>query len=328
MRIGSHELATRALLAPMAGVTDRPFRLLCRKLGAGLAVSEMLSANPRLRDTVKSRRRADHAGEPGPVAVQLAGADPTLLAEAARRAVDEGAQFVDLNMGCPAKKVCNAWCGSALLRDEALVARIVTAVVAAVDVPVTLKIRTGWDRANRNAVAVARIAEAAGIQALAVHGRTRADGFRGTAEYATVARVKAAVTIPVIANGDITTPEQARAVLERTGADAVMIGRAAQGRPWVFREIDHYLRTGCKVAPPGPAAVSAILTEHLERLYAFYGEYTGVRVARRHVGWYVRHHPDGQALRARVNGTERAREQLALVKDHFAACADGWTRAA
>ncbi len=239
----------------MAGVTDRPFRRLCRALGAGLAVCEMLSADPRLRDTAKSRRRADHAGEPGPVAVQLAGADPVQLAEAARRAVDEGAGIIDLNMGCPAKKVCNAWCGSALLRDEALVGRILTAVVAAVDVPVTLKIRTGWDRTHRNAVTLARIAEAAGVQALAVHGRTRADAFQGAAEYDTIARVKAAVAVPVIANGDITSPEQARAVLEHTGADAVMIGRAALGRPWIFREIDHYLRTGR--TPPPPAAAQA-----------------------------------------------------------------------
>ncbi len=328
MRIGAHQLESRVLLAPMAGVTDRPFRRLCRALGAGLAVSEMISANPRLRDTVKSRRRADHRGEPGPVAVQLAGADPALLAEAARHAVDGGAEIVDLNMGCPAKKVCNAWCGSALLRDEALVARILEAVTGAVAVPVTLKIRTGWDRTRRNAVAVARIAEAAGVRALAVHGRTRADAFRGEAEYETIAEVKEAVSIPVIANGDIDGPQRAREVLARTGADAVMIGRAAQGRPWIFREIDHYLRTGRVPAPPAPAEVGAILAEHLERLYGFYGEYTGVRVARRHIGWYVRHHPDGAALRVRVNRAERAAEQLALVREHFAARPDGWTRAA
>lgn len=328
MRIGPYQLASRTLLAPMAGVTDRPFRRLCRTFGAGLAVSEMISADPRLRDTAKSRRRADHADEAGPVVVQLTGADPTMLAEAARRAVDEGAEIVDLNMGCPTRKVCSAWCGSALLRDEALVGRILAAVVAAAGVPVTLKIRTGWDRSRRNAVAIARIAEAAGVQALAVHGRTRADAFRGEAEYRTIARVKVAVAIPVIANGDITTPERARSVLECTGADAVMIGRAAQGRPWIFREIDHYLRTGRTAPPPDPAEVGAILTAHLEQLYAFYGEYTGVRVARRHIGWYVRRHPGGAALRALVNRAGHAVEQLALVTEHFAARSDEWARAA
>jgi tRNA-dihydrouridine synthase B len=286
MRIGPYELAAPLALAPMAGVTDRPFRLLCRRLGAGLAASEMVTSDVRLWHTPKSRRRMDHAGEPEPRVVQIAGGEPAMLAEAARRNVDDGAQIIDINMGCPAKKVCNRAAGSALLRDEALVAAILDAVVRAVDVPVTLKMRTGWDVANRNGVRIARLAEALGIQALAVHGRTRADHYQGQAEYATIGMIKSAVRIPVFANGDIDSGAKARAVLEETGADAVMIGRAAQGRPWIFREIRHFLTHGTEPAPPVRAEVRDIMLAHLDQLYAFYGEHAGVRVARKHLGWY------------------------------------------
>jgi tRNA-dihydrouridine synthase B len=323
MQIGPYRIDPPLVLAPMAGVTDKPFRLLCKRLGAGLAVSEMTSADPTLWHTRKSLRRMDHAGEPEPVSVQIAGYDPAMLAEAARFNVANGAQLIDINMGCPAKKVCNVWSGSALLQDEPLVARIVKAVVDAVEVPVTLKIRTGWDRDNRNALNIARIAEDAGIAALAVHGRTRADKYEGEAEYATIAAVKAAVRIPVLANGDVCTPQQAKHVLAVTGADAVMIGRGAQGRPWIFREIAHYLATGELLPEPEPAEVAAILLGHLEHLHAFYGEPAGVRIARKHLGWYAKDRPENAAFRQVVNRAETASEQLRLTRDYFAALAGG-----
>jgi tRNA-dihydrouridine synthase B len=323
MRIGPYLIDPPVVLAPMAGVTDKPFRLLCKRLGAGLAVSEMTNADPRLWHTRKSLHRMDHAGEPEPVSVQIAGYDPTMLAEAARFNVANGAQIIDINMGCPAKKVCNVWSGSALLQDEPLVARIVKAVVDAVDVPVTLKIRTGWNRDNRNALNIARIAEDNGIAALSVHGRTRADKYEGEAEYATIAAVKTAIRIPVLANGDVTTPQQARHVLALTGADAVMVGRGAQGRPWIFREISHYLATGELLPEPEPAEVGAILLGHLEHLYAFYGELAGVRIARKHLGWYAKDRPENAAFRQVVNRAESASEQLRLTRDYFAALAAG-----
>jgi tRNA-dihydrouridine synthase B len=307
----------------MAGVTDKPFRLLCKRLGAGLAVSEMTSADPTLWHTRKSLRRMDHAGEPEPVSVQIAGHDPAMLAEAARYNVANGAQIIDINMGCPATKVCNVWSGSALLQDEPLVARIVKAVVDAVEVPVTLKIRTGWDRQNRNALNIARIAQDNGIAALAVHGRTRADKYEGEAEYATIAAVKAAVRIPVLANGDVNTPQQARHVLDATGADALMIGRGAQGRPWIFREVAHYLATGELLAEPEPAEVGSILLGHLEQLYAFYGEQAGVRIARKHLGWYAKDRPENAAFRAVANRAESADEQMRLTREYFDALAAG-----
>ncbi len=322
MRLGPYTIDPPVVLAPMAGVTDKPFRLLCKRMGAGLAVSEMTTADPRLWHTIKSRKRMDHAGEPDPVAVQIAGYDPGMLAEAARFNVDHGAQIIDINMGCPAKKVCNVWSGSALLQDEPLVARICRAVVEAVEVPVTLKIRTGWDRENRNALNIARIAEDAGIAALAVHGRTRADKYQGEAEYETIAAVKQAISIPVLANGDVTSPERARHVLEVTGADALMIGRGAQGRPWIFREIVHYLATGETLPEPTPDEVCAILCAHLAHLHDFYGEHQGVRIARKHLGWYARDHAGNAAFRAVVNRAESAAEQLRLTRDYFARLAD------
>jgi tRNA-dihydrouridine synthase B len=323
MQIGPYRIDPPVVLAPMAGVTDKPFRLLCKRLGAGLAVSEMTNADPRLWHTRKSLQRMDHAGEPEPVSVQIAGYDPAMLAEAARFNVANGAQLIDINMGCPAKKVCNVWSGSALLQDEPLVARIVKAVVDAVDVPVTLKIRTGWDRQNRNALNIARIAEDSGIAALAVHGRTRADKYEGEAEYDTITAVKAAVCIPVLANGDVNTPQQARHVLDVTGADALMIGRGAQGRPWIFREITHYLATGELLPAPEPTEVAQILIGHLEQLYAFYGELQGVRIARKHLGWYAKDRPENAAFRQVVNRAESADAQLRLTRDYFAALAAG-----
>ncbi len=323
MQIGPYRIDPPVVLAPMAGVTDKPFRLLCKRLGAGLAVSEMTASDPRLWQTRKSLRRMDHAGEPEPVSVQIAGYDPVMLAEAARYNADNGAQIVDINMGCPAKKVCNVWSGSALLQDEPLVARIVKTVVDAVDVPVTLKIRTGWDRENKNALTIAKIAEDAGIAALAVHGRTRADKYEGEAEYETIAAVKAAVRIPVLANGDVLTPRQARHVLDVTGADAVMVGRGAQGRPWIFREIAHYLATGVTLPEPTPHEVCEILIHHLEQLYAFYGELQGVRIARKHLGWYAKDRPENAAFRHVVNRAESAAEQLQLTRDYFAALGAG-----
>ncbi|MBO9717736.1 MAG: tRNA dihydrouridine synthase DusB [Pseudoxanthomonas sp.] len=317
MRIGSHRIDPCVVLAPMAGVTDKPFRLLCKRMGAGLAVSEMTISDRRFWNTPKSLRRMDHAGEPDPISVQIAGTEPALLADAARYNVDHGAQIIDINMGCPAKKVCNAWAGSALMRDEALVGRILDAVVAAVDVPVTLKIRTGWDAANRNAPVIARIAEAAGIQALTVHGRTRDQHYTGQAEYGTIARIKAETSIPVIANGDIDSPQRAAQVLRETGADAVMVGRAAQGRPWIFREIAHYLATGELLPPPAIAEVRDILLDHLQALHAFYGEEQGVRIARKHLGWYAKDQPENTAFRAVVNRAQSAHEQILLTRDYF-----------
>ena len=318
MRIGPYSLRNNLVLAPMAGVTDRPFRQLCKALGAGMAVSEMTTSRVELRDSLKSRRRRDHDGEVEPRIVQIAGAEPEMMAEAARCNVAEGAQIIDINMGCPAKKVCNKAAGSALLQDEELVKRILDAVVAAVDVPVTLKIRTGWDREHKNGVAIAQLAEAAGIQALAVHGRTRADLYQGEAEYATIRAIKQAVGIPVIANGDLETPEKARQVLDETGADALMIGRAAQGRPWIFREIEHYFATGERLAAPSTAEIGEIMLGHLENLYGFYGEFSGVRVARKHITWYLKTLPGAGAFRDRVVRVESAREQQTLIRGFFA----------
>jgi tRNA-dihydrouridine synthase B len=322
VRIGPYAITNNLVVAPMAGVTDRPFRQLCKRLGAGYAVSEMVSSNPQLRGTEKSRRRTDHRGEVEPVAVQIAGADPRAMAEAACYNVERGAQIIDINMGCPAKKVCNVAAGSALLQNEPLVAAIVAAVVQAVDVPVTLKIRTGWDPRNRNAVRVARIAEEAGVRALAVHGRTRACAFTGPVEYETIRAVKAAVSIPVVANGDIRTPEQARRVLAHTGADAVMIGRAAQGRPWIFREIRHYLDHGTLLPPPTVAEARDVILAHLDDHYDFYGEAAGVRIARKHLGWYTQDLAGGDALRREINAADTTGAQLAAVRrffDHLAA---------
>jgi tRNA-dihydrouridine synthase B len=323
MQIGPYRIEPNVILAPMAGVTDKPFRMLCKRLGAGLCASEMTSSDPRFWTTRKSLHRMDHAGEPAPVSVQIAGTIPEVLAEAARHNVEHGAQIVDINMGCPAKKVCNAWAGSALLRDEALVARILTDVVNAVDVPVTLKIRTGWDREHRNAVGIARIAEDCGIAALAVHGRTRDQQYTGMAEYDTIAAVKASVGIPVIANGDIDTPQRARFVLDHTGADAVMIGRAAQGRPWIFREIVHYLGTGELLPEPTLIEVREILLGHILALHAFYGEVAGVRIARKHLGWYAKDRPENMAFRMVVNRAETGAEQLRLTRDYFDALVTG-----
>jgi tRNA-dihydrouridine synthase B len=317
MRIGPYQLNNQLILAPMAGVTDLPFRQLCKQLGAGMAVSEMVSSNSLLWGSKKTQRRAQHAGEIEPKSVQIMGTEPEMMAEAARYNADQGAQIIDINMGCPAKKVCNVLAGSSLLRDEGLVGRILEAVVNAVDVPVTLKIRTGWDRDNRNAVQIGRIAETAGIQALAIHGRTRADQYKGEAEYDTIAEVKQRISIPIVANGDITSPEKAKYVLEHTGADAVMIGRAAQGRPWIFREIDHYLQTGEKLPEPEVTEVRDILLGHLQNLYAFYGEYTGVRVARKHISWYSKGQKHGAAFRRAVNRVDSVDAQLDMTHTFF-----------
>lgn len=317
MQIGPYQLPNRLILAPMAGVTDRPFRQLCRELGAGMAVSEMVTSNSLLYGSEKTQRRANHEGETEPKSVQIAGADPFMMADAARHNVDNGAQILDINMGCPAKKVCNVMAGSALLQDEALVARILTSVVNAVDIPVTLKIRTGWDRANRNAINIARIAEDCGIQALAIHGRTRADQYKGDAEYETITDVKSRVHIPIIANGDITSPEKAQQVLDQTGVDAVMIGRAAQGRPWIFREINHYLLTGEKLPEPSVKEVRDILIGHLKNLYEFYGEDTGVRVARKHISWYSKGQRHGAAFRQSVTRVETVEEQIKMTQEFF-----------
>ncbi|MGQ9860428.1 MAG: tRNA dihydrouridine synthase DusB [Thiobacillaceae bacterium] len=318
MQIGPYRLPNNLIVAPMAGVTDRPFRQLCKRLGAGMAVSEMVTSNSLLYGSAKTRRRADHAGEAAPVSVQIAGADPAMMAQAARYNVDNGAQIIDINMGCPAKKVCNVMAGSALLRDETLVARILEAVVRAVpEVPVTLKIRTGWDRAHRNALRVLKIAESAGIQALAIHGRTRACGYSGEAEYDTIRAVKAEARIPIIANGDITSPQKAKYVLEYTGADAIMIGRAAQGRPWIFREVAHYLATGEILPPPEVSEIHQILRKHLDQLYGFYGETTGVRMARKHIAWYTRGLADSAGFRYAMNRLETVQMQLKAVNDFF-----------
>ncbi len=317
MHLGPYAIVGKAVLAPMAGVTDRPFRQLCRRMGAAWAVSEMVSSNSLLWGSEKTLRRADHRGEPEPRVVQILGADPPLMARAARHNVDNGAQIIDINMGCPAKKVCHVQAGSALLRDEALVGRILEAVVGAVEVPVTLKIRTGWDKTSRNAATIARIAQESGIQALAIHGRTRACGYSGEAEFETIAAVREQLAIPLIANGDITTPQRARAVLEQTGADAVMIGRAAQGRPWIFREINHYLATGELLPEPSLEVVREILLDHLDNLYAFYGEHTGVRMARKHIAWYSKGQPHGAAFREAVVRVEGSGAQRAMVADFF-----------
>ena len=328
MHIGPHAIVPNLILAPMAGVTDKPFRQLCKQLGAGLAVSEMTIADPKLWHTRKSRLRMDHDGEPAPIAVQIAGYDPHMLADAARYNVDHGAEIIDINMGCPAKKVCNVWSGSALLQDEALVARICDAVVRAVAVPVTLKIRTGWSRAHRNGVTIARIAEAAGIAALAVHGRTREDLYQGEAEYETIRAIKQAVSIPVSANGDIDSPAKAKAVLDHTGCDALLIGRAAQGRPWIFREIAHFLESGEHLPEPSPQQVRDLLLGHLDQLHAFYGEVQGVRIARKHLGWYAKDRPENEAFRQIVMRAETAAEQRRLTIDYFDRLADASWRSA
>ena len=317
VRIGPYTLPNRLILAPMAGVTDQPFRQLCRRLGAGLVVSEMVTSDVRLWNSRKSRLRMLHDGEPEPRSVQIAGGDPEMLAEAAVRNVELGAQIIDINMGCPAKKVCNKAAGSALMKDERLVAQILEAVVAAVDVPVTLKIRTGWDRANKNGLAVAKIAEQSGIAALAVHGRTKADLYKGDAEYDTIAAIKQAVSIPVFANGDIDSPHKARQVLQATGADALLIGRAAQGRPWIFREINHFLATGKLAAPPTAAEIEGTLLEHLAALHAFYGDVMGVRIARKHVGWYLASIPGEADFRRLFNSLEDRDAQRASVRSFF-----------
>ena len=324
VRIGEHLLPSRAVLAPMAGVTDRPFRILARKLGAGLAASEMLSADMRLWSTDKSRHRMNHEGEPAPRVVQLAGADCNALALRARVNVDLGAQIIDINMGCPAKKVCGRACGSALLQDESLVARILDAVVRAVDVPVTLKIRTGWDPSHKNGARIARIAESCGVAALAVHGRTRADFFRGAAEHDSVREIKSQVALPVFANGDIDAAQKAREVLDFTGADGVMIGRAAQGAPWIFGEVNAQL---CDASAPPPltrAEVRAIILSHLESLYAFYGEEAGTRIARKHLGWYCAQLPDAANVRRSLMAMANSAMQFALARSHL----DGWVSAA
>ncbi|GAB2614603.1 tRNA dihydrouridine synthase DusB [Novilysobacter erysipheiresistens] len=323
MQIGRHAINPKVILAPMAGVTDKPFRVLCKRLGAGLCVSEMTTSDPRFWSTAKSRHRMDHVGEPDPVSVQIAGTVPSIMADAARHNVDHGAQIIDINMGCPAKKVCNAWAGSALMREPGLVAEILAAVVNAVDVPVTLKIRTGWAADRRNALEIARIAEASGIAALAIHGRTRDQQYKGVAEYDTIAAVKAALSIPVMANGDIDSPRKAEAVLRHTGCDAVLVGRAAQGRPWIFREIAHYLATGETLAEPSLGEVREVLLGHLEHLHGFYGELSGVRIARKHLGWYAKDRPENARFRDVVNRATTAESQFRLTRDYFDALVAG-----
>ena len=328
MQIGPYTLENQLILAPMAGVTDRPFRQLCRRLGAGLAVSEMVSADTSLWGSRKSLRRLDHRGESGPVSVQIVGTDPARMAEAARRNIDMGAQIIDINMGCPAKKVCKVAAGSALMRDENLVGRILASVVEAVDAPVTLKIRTGWDPDNRNALAIGQIAQECGIQALAIHGRTRADKFAGEAEYDTIATIKSVLTIPVIANGDIDSPVRAKEVLARTGADAIMIGRAAQGRPWIFEEIRHYLDKGKPAPPKETGWVASTLLEHLDELYRHYGKRHGVLVARKHIGWYSRTRPGSAGFRQAVFKTETPEEQTRMIREYFLRIREQENRAA
>src|SRR5512135_114987 len=317
MQIGPYQLKNNLIVAPMAGVTDRPFRVLCKRMGAGMAVSEMVASNSLLYGSEKTKRRANHEGEVDPISVQIVGADPNMLAQAARYNVDNGAQIIHINMGCPAKKICNVMAGSALMQNEKLVGEILEAVVGAVDVPVTLKTRTGWDKSNRNAARIARIAEDSGIQALAIHGRTRACAYTGEAEYDTIRAVKAEVRIPIIANGDITSPEKAKHVLEHTGADAVMIGRAAQGRPWLFREIAHYLNTGTHLLSPQVGEIQNVLIAHMTDLYDFYGELTGLRVARKHISWYTKGLPGSAVFRHRMNQLESVAEQMQAVEDFF-----------
>ncbi len=320
MQIGQWTFPNQVFVAPMAGVTDRPFRQLCKRLGAGHAVSEMAASNPALWDSVKTSRRLDHTGEIDPITVQIAGADPDMMAQAAVYNIGKGARIIDINMGCPAKKVCKVASGSALLQHEDLVARILESVVKACtphEVPVTLKTRTGWNRDNRNALRIAKLAESVGIAALTLHGRTRADLYEGAAEYDTIAQVKAAISIPVIANGDIDSPQKAKAVLDYTGADAVMIGRAAMGRPWIFREIDHYLRSGQTLAPPTLVEIRDLLLHHLQDHYQFYGEFTGVRTARKHIGWYLQNVPEGHTLTARINTIDNTVQQARAVQQWF-----------
>jgi tRNA-dihydrouridine synthase B len=317
VKIGPIQLKNNLIVAPMAGVTDRPFRILCKRMGAGMAVSEMVASNSLLWGSEKTIRRGNHEGEVEPKVVQIAGADPDMMAEAARYNADKGADIIDINMGCPAKKICNVYAGSALLQNEPLVAKIVSAVVKAVDIPVTLKIRTGWNKQNRNALTVARIAEENGIRSLAMHGRTRACMYTGDAEYDTIRAVKQSVKIPVVANGDITTPEKAKFVLEYTGADAVMIGRAAQGRPWIFREIAHFLATGERLPPPEVTEIREVTLAHLHDLYAFYGYERGVRVARKHIGWYTKGLKNSAVFRARMNTLDDANLQVAAVTEFF-----------
>ena len=317
MKIGNVHLKNNLIVAPMAGVTDRPFRSLCKRLGAGMAVSEMVASNSLLWGSEKTIRRGNHEGEVEPKVIQIAGSDPEMMAEAAKSNVDNGAHIIDINMGCPAKKICNVAAGSALLKDEPLVARIVDAVVRAVNVPVTLKIRTGWNKDNRNALAIAKIAQDHGIQSLAMHGRTRACMYTGEAEYDTIRAVKQLVKIPVVANGDIRTPEKARFVLEYTGADAIMIGRAAQGRPWIFREIAHFLQTGTHLPLPAVEDVREVTIAHLHELHSFYGYERGVRVARKHISWYTRGLKNSAVFRARMNTVDEAAQQLAAVREFF-----------
>ncbi len=317
MQIGPYTLANPIALAPMAGVTDRPFRQLCRELGAAYVVSEMVTSNPLLRHTRKSTWRSNFEGEPAPLAVQIVGSEPHRLAEAANYNVSLGAQIIDINMGCPAKKVCGKLGGSALLSDIVLVEQILKAVVASVDVPVTLKIRTGPDRGNRNGVAVAKVAEACGISALAVHGRTRADRFCGQAEYQTIRTICSSVSIPVFANGDVTTASRAREVLNYTGAQGLMIGRGAQGNPWIFREFNHYLRTGEILPPPQSEEIHTVMCDHLQRLHEFYGETHGVRIARKHIGWYLKSRPDSEHILYDLMRVQTAREQFQLLEQHF-----------
>jgi tRNA-dihydrouridine synthase B len=321
--LGPYPLTNQLFVAPMAGVTDRPFRQLCKQLGAGYAVSEMIASNAMLWNSEKTLRRANHDGEINPISVQIAGADPQMMAQAALLNIDRGAQIIDINMGCPAKKVCNVASGSALLQNEPLVAKILEAIVGAVqahhaNVPVTLKIRTGWDRNHKNALRIAHIAQNSGIAMLTIHGRTKADLYHGEAEYETIAEVKASVKIPIVANGDINTPEKAKFVLEKTQADAIMIGRAAQGKPWIFREIDHFLKTGEHLPPPDISEIAKIMHDHLLAHYAFYGEYIGLRSARKHIAWYCKGLRNSHPFRARMNTIESCAEQLTAVQDYFA----------
>ncbi len=317
MQIGPYILKNNLIVAPMAGVTDRPFRQLCKNMGAGMAVSEMVSSNSLLWGSKKTQRRANHEGEVSPISVQIAGADPEMMAAAARYNAEQGAQIIDINMGCPAKKICNVMAGSALLQDESLVGKILDRVVNAVDIPVTLKIRTGWDTQHKNALAIAHIAENSGIQALAIHGRTRACAYGGEAEYDTIAAVKAAVKIPVVANGDITTPEKAKQILEYTGADAIMIGRAAQGRPWIFREIDHFLTTGEHLPLPEVTEIHRVLIDHIQDLYDFYGEYSGLRIARKHISWYTKGLIGSAGFRHAMNQLQTSEQQLSATNTFF-----------
>ena len=334
MQIGPYTLPNNLFVAPMAGVTDRPFRHLCKRLGAGYAVSEMVTSRPDLRDSLKTSRRANHEGEPGPIAVQIAGTDADMMAEAARYNIDRGAQIIDINMGCPAKKVCNKWAGSALMQDESLALQIIEAVVKAsqpAGVPVTLKMRTGWCQQAKNAPGLAMAAEQAGVQMLTIHGRTREQGYKGQAEHDTVAHIKSRVRIPVVANGDIDSPEAAQQVLQATGCDAVMIGRAAQGRPWLFAEVAHYLATGQHLAPPTPQALRELMLDHLQDHYSLYGEFTGVRTARKHLGWYARALPGSpehqQRFRLAINQSSTCDEQIRQVQHYFDSLAE-WKQAA